>query len=1060
MIYDNTNNGKVGTGLKEKINQGTKLSVLSGLFSIYGFQTLKKDLKKVAQTRLLLSGWSDDKIPVLAGGQTEIRLKNHLTQVRIAAECTAWIKKHTEVKAFLNADKTTPNLFHLADTEAPFAIHGSSDFTATGLGQTRSDNYEMNTGITDVEDIKDLLAWFDRIWNDEMEVRNIKAEVLEHLEFIASTHSASFVYFIMLYNIFENILEDIDEDSIIRSKTGFKDTLVWNKLYKFQRDGVLGAIDKLQKYNGCIIADSVGLGKTFEALAVIKYYELRNHRVLVLCPKKLRENWAVFTYNDKRNLFIGDRFNFDVLNHTDLSRPSGISGEINLDTVNWGNYDLIVIDESHNFKNSGTKAGGATRYQKLMKEIVKSGVKTKVLMLSATPVNSRMTDLKNQIAFITEGQDDALKDFGINSIDNTLRRAQTNFNRWLKLSEPERTTEKLLDGMNFDYFKMLDLLTIARSRKHIEKYYDIEEMGKFPERLKPINIKADIDTSGQFPPLKQINTAIAKLNLAAYAPLEYVHKNKKEEYNRKYDQEVGGGIFRQSDRERNIVGLMRVNILKRMESSISSFTLTVEKIHNKIKSIIEQIDTFEVSEFESLSIEEIVIDDPDLEEYLIGKKVKVLLQDMDLLRWRQDLEEDLEALAHLLQNAQKVKPVSDAKLAELKVLVKDKAKNPINDDNKKLIVFTAFSDTAEYLYAHIADWAQKELNLNAALITGGVQKCTIKDLGKDPNNILTHFSPISKERDKIAPEATTQIDILIATDCISEGQNLQDCDMLINYDIHWNPVRIIQRFGRVDRLGSQNNKIQLINFWPNIELDEYINLESRVRGRMAMMDISSTGEENLIEFNKKKEMNDLQYRRKQIKQLRNTVLDLEDMDGNVSITDMTLNDFRMDLSGYMKDNLPLLQKSPSGFFATVAPTQRIPAGAIFCLKDIYAKLIPDPSYALAPFYLVYVQEDGALVFDHLQGKKTLDIFKKLHGVNKIVDNTAHANLMKSTKNGKNMGNYQFMLERAIASIIGKAEERGIESLFLRGGTTLTQAQFQGSEDFEVISYVIIKGDND
>ncbi len=1060
MIYDNTNNGKVGTGLKEKINQGTKLSVLSGLFSIYGFQTLKKDLKKVAQTRLLLSGWSDDKIPVLAGGQTEIRLKNHLTQVRIAAECAAWIKKHTEVKAFLNADKTSQSLFHLYDTDGSFAISGNSDFTATGLGETRTDNFQTNVGMTDVEDTKTLLASFDRIWNDEMEVRNIKAEVLEHLEFIASTHPASFIYFITLFNIFENFLQDIDEDSIIVPKTGFKDTLVWNKLYKFQRDGVLGAIDKLHRYNGCIIADSVGLGKTFEALAVIKYYELRNQRVLVLCPKKLRENWAIFSVNDKRNLFASDRFNFDVLNHTDLSRPTGMSGIINLETVNWGNYDLIVIDESHNFKNSGTKSGGATRYQKLMKEIIKSGVKTKVLMLSATPVNSRMTDLKNQIAFITENQDGALKDFGINSIDNTLRRAQTNFNAWLKLPEAERKTEKLLDSMNFDYFKMLDLLTIARSRKHIEKYYDIAEIGKFPERLKPINIKADIDTSKQFPALKHINAQIADLNLAAYAPLEYVRLDKQAEYDKKYDQQIKDGVFHHRHREKNMIGLMRVNILKRMESSINSFTFTIEKLHDKIKSLLDQINNHEDSEVESLNIEEIEIDDPDLEEYLIGKKVKVLLQDMDLRRWRQDLEEDLAALAKLLRDAKQIDAPRDAKLRDLKKQIKSKATNPINRDNKKLIVFTAFSDTAEYLYAHIADWAKKELNLNAALITGGRQDCVIKGLKKDPNTILTHFSPISKERDKIAPDTPIQLDILIATDCISEGQNLQDCDMLINYDIHWNPVRIIQRFGRVDRLGSQNDKIQLINFWPNIELDEYINLEARVRGRMAMMDISATGEENLIAYDKNKEMNDLQYRRKQIKQLQDSVLDLEDMDGNVSITDMNLNDFRMDLSGYMKDNLPALQKSPSGFFAAVGASGQIPAGVIFCLKDIYAKLAPDPSYALSPFYLVYVREDGDIIFNHMQGKKSLDIFKRLHGVHKIVDDTAHAHFMSATKNGKNMGNYQFMLERAIASIIGKAEERGIESLFLRGGTTLTQAQFQGSDDFEVISYVIIKGDND
>lgn len=1060
MLYDNKNNGKVGAELKRKISQGTKLSVLSGLFSVYGYQVLKKELAKVAETRLLLSGWNENTISSLAGGHTELRLKNQLDQARIAKECATWLTKNVEIKAPSDNTPINQNLFHIKDADGSFAIQGSSHFTAAGLGETKSNSHEMNMGIGDVDSTRKLLSWFDGIWNDPKAVKSIKSEVLDNLEFIASEHSASLVYFITLYNIFENFLEDIDENSIIRSKTGIKDTIVWNKLYKFQRDGVLGAIDKLEKYNGCIIADSVGLGKTFEALAVIKYYELRNDRVLVLCPKKLRENWTVFTINDKRNLLAEDRFNFDVLNHTDLSRPDGKSGEIDLKTLNWGNYDLIVIDESHNFRNSGTKADGATRYQKLMEQVIRSGVKTKVLMLSATPVNSRMNDLKNQIAFITEGRDTALSDFGIASIENTLRRAQTKFNVWLKLPEDQRKTEALLESMNFDYFKMLDLLTIARSRKHIEKYYDVKEIGKFPERLRPMNIKADIDTSSRFPPLKDVNITIKSLNLAAYAPLEYVRMDKAKEYSRKYDQAVkdGASVFRQIDRERNMIHLMRINLLKRMESSIHSFTLTVEKIHGKIDSLIQQIDNHKDSEFEELSIEDIQTDDPDLEEYLIGNKVKVLIQDMDLLRWKEDLEEDLELLAQLIKDARQVEPSRDAKLLKLKNILCKKANKPFNGNNRKVIIFTAFSDTARYLYQHVANWAKTELGLHSALVTGSERQCTIKGLKKDLNNILTHFSPNSKERFKIDPDATTEIDFLIATDCISEGQNLQDCDMLINYDIHWNPVRIIQRFGRVDRLGSRNDAIRLVNFWPNMELDEYINLEARVSGRMVLLDISATGEENVIEYDGEKPMNDLDYRRRQMKQLQESVLDLEDMDGNVSITDMTLNDFRMDLSGYMKENLSLLNKSPSGFFAAVSTIAETPAGAIFCLKDIHNKDEFDPHYALAPFYVIYVAEDGNVVFNHLQGKRSLDIFKKLRSLNMEVDVDAMDSLMTATKNGKDMGSYQFMLERAIGSIIGKTEERGIESLFVRGGTVLTQDHFQGIEDFEVVSYLIIKGD--
>lgn len=1060
MLLDNKNNGKVGSELKRRISSGTKLSVLSGLFSIYGFQVLRKELAKISETRLLLSGWKGNVASSLAGSRTELRLKNQLDQARIARDCAAWISKTVEIKAMSDTSSINQNLFHINAADESFAIQGSSNFTSAGLGETKSDSYEINVGVSEAEGTRQLLSWFDSIWNDPKAVKDIKEELVNSLEFIASEQNSSLVYFLTLYNIFEDFLEDIDEDNIIRSKTGFKDTLVWNKLYKFQRDGALGAIDKLEKYNGCIIADSVGLGKTFEALAVIKYYELRNDRILVLCPKKLRENWTVFTVNDKRNLLADDRFNYDVLNHTDLSRPGGKSGEINLETLNWGNYDLIVIDESHNFRNSGTKTDGTSRYQKLMDQVICSGVKTKVLMLSATPVNSRMNDLKNQVAFITEGRDSALFDFGIPSIENTLRKAQTKFNHWLKLPESQRKTGALLESMNFDYFKMLDLLTIARSRKHIEKYYDVSEIGKFPERLKPMNIKADIDTSNQFPPLKDVNKSIKKLNLAAYSPLEYVRMDKTEEYSRKYDRPVkdGASVFRQIDRERNIVHLMRINMLKRMESSINSFTLTVEKIHGKIENLIQHIDQHADTEIEEMSIEEIQIDDPELEDYLIGNKVKVLIQDMDLFRWKQALEEDLDILAQLLEEGRKIDSARDAKLLRLRKVLSEKVSNPINQGNKKVIIFTAFSDTAEYLYNHISKWSEKELGLHSALITGSNRQCTIKGLNKDLNNLLTHFSPYSKEREKIDPEATTEIDILIATDCISEGQNLQDCDMLINYDIHWNPVRIIQRFGRVDRLGSRNEAIQLANFWPNMELDEYINLEARVSGRMVLLDISATGEENVIDYDEKKQMNDLEYRRRQMEQLQDAVLDLEDMDGSVSITDMTLNDFRMDLSGYMKDNMPLLEKSPSGFFATIkSPSQEMPAGTIFCLKDVFEKVEPEANYALAPFYVVYVAEDGNILLNHLQGKKSLDIFKKLRALNKEIDAEAVEQFNKETKNGKDIGAYQFMLGRAVASVIGKTEEKGVESLFVRGGTVLTQDHFQGIDDFEVISYLIIQG---
>ena len=1058
MLLDNKSHGSVISELRSAMDTDSKLSVLAGVFSIYGFSALRSELSALSKTRLIFSHWDEATQSKLAGLDAGLKLRNALNQKQVAKECADWITTKTEIRA-ISENAPEQNLFHVENEQAhSLAIQGSSQFTASGLGEIESSKYEMNMGVRDGDATRQLLSWFDTIWNDRQNIEDIKNDLIEQIEFIASDKTGSFIYFVTLYNMFKEFIEELDEDNIIRSKTGFKDTIVWNKLYNFQKDGVIGAIDKLEKYNGCIIADSVGLGKTFEALGVIKYYELRNDRVLVLAPKKLRDNWTVYILNDKRNLLAKDRFNYDVLNHTDLNRVRGKSGEINLETLNWGNYDLIVIDESHNFRNNETKKDGVTRYQRLMDQVIRSGVKTKVLMLSATPVNSRMNDLKNQVAFITEGVDSALSDSGIASIENTLRRAQTHFNNWLKLPDEERRTDTLLERLNFDYFKLLDLLTIARSRQHIEKYYDSAEIGKFPERLKPKNIKTNIDTDGVFSPLEETNRTIKRLNLAAYSPLEYVRMDKQAEYSRKYDQQVkdGASVLRQVDRERSLIHLMRVNILKRMESSVHSFALTVEKIHAQLEALIAKIDDHTDTEFEELSIEEIETDQPEMEDYLIGKKIKVLIQDIDLVRWRQDLDADRILLAKLLDDARKVDADKDAKLQKLKAVIEEKVNTPINEGNRKVVIFTAFADTAQYLYAHISPWANNRHKLESALVTGsGTNKCTIEELQRDLNSILTNFSPISKERDKIDPDATTNIDILIATDCISEGQNLQDCDMLINYDIHWNPVRIIQRFGRIDRLGSRNKAIQLANFWPNMELDEYINLEARVSGRMVLLDISATGEENVIEHSGK--MNDLEYRRKQMKQLQDAVVNLEDMEGSVSIADMTLNDFRMDLSGFMKDNLELLEKSPTGLYAALSPNtiEAVP-GAIFCLRDIHGKVNKDAAYALAPYYIVYVSEGGEVVFNHLQSKKSLDIFKKLCATTNALDDKAISGMEATTKNGRDMGLYRQMLATAIGSIVGKTEEKGVESLFARGGTVLTQDHFKGLEDFEVVSYLIIK----
>lgn len=746
------------------------------------------------------------------------------------------------------------------------------------------------------------------------------------------------------------------------------------------------------------------------------------------------------------------------MNHTDLSRNGGMSGDMNLETVKWGNYDLVVIDESHNFRNNAPgKKQGLSRYKKLMRDIIKSGVKTKVLMLSATPVNSRMNDLKNQVAFITEADDSALVNAGIASIEQTLRRAQTCFNRWL--DSGTRDSRELLNSMNFDYFQLLDLLTIARSRKHIEKYYNLDDVGKFPERKMPLNVKEDIDAAGHFPPLKEVNRTIQRLHLAAYTPLKYVLPEKRDEYNKKYDVETdGGSIFKQLDREESLIHLMRINLLKRMESSINSFAVTINNLLTTVNLLLKKIRNFSAMDNAvELNINDIETDSDLLSDLLIGNKVKVLIQDCDTIRWKQELEADRDQLVKLLHVARQITPERDKKLQALKNLIRRKVVSPINPGNKKVIVFTAFTDTAAYLYQQLADWAEQEFGIASGLVAGkGTNQTTLRGIRTDIHSILTNFSPRSKERSRNAPPE--EIDLLFATDCVSEGQNLQDCDYLVNYDIHWNPVRIIQRFGRIDRIGSKNVAIQLVNFWPNMELDEYINLEARVSGRMVLLDISATGEENIIEYNK--QMNDLEYRRRQLQQLQNTVLDLEDISGSISITDLTLNDFRMDLTGYMKHHLPLLECTPFGARAAAALElsflrQEVKPGAVFCLKDMAGKAAVEPGYSLAPCYLVFVGDDGTVQLNFNQPKQILDVLKKECLGCSSPQTAAVAQFNRKTQSGKNMQHDQMLLEKAVEAVIGKQQEQGVQTLFQRGGIRLAGDTDHRVNDFEVVAFIAL-----
>ena len=1073
---------KFGEDLKQEIKINDKCYIASAVFSMYSYEELKKQLSEIDELDFIftnptfikkekeqkqerqfeIDNYKREKS--IVGSEFEIKLKNKLNGKAIAKECAKWIKEKAKFKSNINNNP----IQKFMNINEKITYLNVDEFSSAGLGYQK-DNTVFNP-VTKIDDNYDMTKYylqsFKELWNNENILKDVTDEVVDFISDLYKENSPEFIYYVILYNIFKEFLVDVSEDDLANEKTGFKESVIWNKLYDFQKDAVLGLINKLEKYNGCILADSVGLGKTFTALAVIKYYQERNKSILVLCPKKLSENWNTYKTNYKDNILQKDRFNYDVLYHTDLSRKKGFSNGNDLSRINWGNYDLVVIDESHNFRNNNARNDRETRYTRLLNDVMKAGVKTKVLMLSATPVNNRFTDLKNQLALAYEGNTDRIDEniSKTKSIDTILKNAQAVFNEWTKLPIEERNSTTLLKKLNkdFDFFKLLDSVTIARSRKHIEKYYDMNKIGKFPTRLKPISKSTEITNLPNFYSMEEIYNMLSRLNMSIYTPFDYILPNKISLYEEIYDTKVKGGnvTLRQADREKSLQKLMRINLLKRLESSVDSFRITLNKILYLINETIKSINDFERNGVES-SVDNINLEnydeDEDIEELLennasIGGKVKINLKDMNTIGWKQDLVNDQQILTNLSNEFSKIKPENDLKLIELINTIRNKIDNPINENNKKVIIFSAFADTANYLYENINKVIKLEYNLDTALITGtGTNKCTL-DISKDYNNLLMYFSPISKNRDILTEWTDKEIDVLIATDCISEGQNLQDCDYLINYDIHWNPVRIIQRFGRIDRIGSKNKVIQLVNFWPNINLDDYINLKNRVESRMYMLDISATGEDNVLT----NQSSDMQYRKAQLQKLKEEVVDLEDMDTGVSITDLGLNDYRMDLLEYIKVN-GNLDYVLNGMHSVVLSDQEngIEKGTIFVLKNINSSVKIESSNQLHPFYIVYIKEDGQVLSNHLSVKNTLDLLRYISKDNKEPIKEAYNKFNDETNDGSNMTKYSELLNKSIESIINVKEETDIESLFRRGGTTMLQNDIKGLEDFELIAFVVI-----
>lgn len=1073
-IFNNTTK-VVKDDLVKTIKRGDRISIAAACFSIYAYQELKKQLESCEELRFIFTSptFVAEKTPKerrefyiprlqreksLYGTEFEVRLRNELKQKAVAKECADWMRR----KVFFKTNTTREgmnNFLLVEDDEDTYTYMPMNTFTTVDLGCERGNN--LTNMITRMENpaSKEFLHMFDSIWNDKKKLTDVTKEVINMVSAVYQENSPELIYFMSLYNIFSEFLEDISEDVLPNEATGFKDSVIWNKLFNFQKDAALAIINKLEQYNGCILADSVGLGKTFTALAVIRYYEGRNKNVLVLCPKKLSENWMTYRGNLINNPLAADRLRYDILYHTDLSRDSGntIIG-LPIDRINWGNYDLVVIDESHNFRNgNGTNSKGIekeNRYMRLMNRVIKPGVKTKVLMLSATPVNNRFYDLRNQLALAYEGDPSEFNEkLNIKSdIDTIFRQAQKVYNAWCKLPEKERTTATLLSQLDFDFFEVLDSVTIARSRKHIQTYYDVADIGNFPKRNKPISLRPKLTTRPNAINYKEVYELLLKLHLTIYTPTAFIQPSKLLKYLSEDETEK----FR-SGRELGIQRLMSINLLKRMESSVHSFLLTVKRIYDYLHDTSHVIDDFiatgadSLNEMPDLSSEadEFDYDDQNTDFFNVGKKVKIDLRDMDYISWKREMDDDIENLQLLILMIEDITPEYDFKLNELIRIIREKAAAPINPGNKKILIFTAFSDTAEYLYENISDMALKELGLHTALVTGSVDgKTTIPKFKPDMNHVLACFSPKSKDRDVLYPKDKTDIDILIATDCISEGQNLQDCDYCVNYDIHWNPVRIIQRFGRIDRIGSKNAVIQLVNFWPDLDLDEYINLKSRVETRMRISVMTSTGDDDLIN---QEEKGDLEYRRSQLKKLQEEVVDLEDMTNGISIMDLGLNEFRMDLLSYMKTHKDI-DHTPFGIHAVVNGDK---PGVIFVLKNVNEHINIENQNRLHPFYLVYVGMDGKVITNHLQPKDTLDMMRHLAQGKTNPDMNLCEQFNKATDNGKDMGKISQLLEDAIMTIIDAKDESDIDSFFGIGQTTFLSGGFSGLDDFELICFMVV-----
>lgn len=1079
--YFNNTTDILKDDLCEIIKSGDRLSVAASVFSMYAFDELRDQLESLDEFRFIYTQPTFAKerakkeqrefyIPRqsreqgLYGTEFEIKLRNELTQKAVASECSNWIKRKARFKTSIADTASVASALTVSGVDTVSYL----PFSGFTVGELGCGGHPTTTGISrlDTTSSQGFLHGFNAAW-ESGELEDVTDAVIENISAMYRENPPELVYYAALYRIFHEFLNDTSPDNLAQEGLKFRESKIWSMLYDCQRDAVLAIINKLQTYNGCILADSVGLGKTFTALAVIKYYESLNKDVLVLCPKKLSENWLTFKNPQNDNPIWEDGLHYRVACHTDLSRSRGANVDgLDLSKINWGAFGLVVIDESHNFRNGSDSArasddetgGTENRYQRLLNHVIMEGIPTKVLMLSATPVNNRFRDLRNQLALAYQGKPLSWsEELGLASnVEDVFSRAQSVYTTWSKLPPEARTTQALTNALDMDFFRVLDQVTVARSRSHIQRYYDVNAIGPFPERNKPISIRPKLSDLANAPTYSEIAGSLDLLKLAVYMPSHYVLPSRAA----KYTDENGN--LTTSGRETGVRRLMATNLLKRLESSVNSFRKTLERVLSVMDARLAEIERFKTLladeeskmplDFSSdLDLEDIDDDDEESAEFLTGGKTSFDLRDMDWKSWERDISEDADTIRGLLYMIRGIDAEHDAKLQELKRIIRIKASAPYNSGNRKKIIFTAFADTADYLYQELSSELKQELGMEFAEVTGtGGGKVTVPGIHADLNEVLSCFSPVSKNRAAVNPRLSDKnIDVLIATDCISEGQNLQDCDCLVNYDIHWNPVRIVQRFGRIDRIGSHNKVIQLVNFWPDVELDDYINLKGRVESRMHAVVMTSTGDDDLLNEN---ERGDLEYRRLQLEQMQNQVVDLEEVSGGVSITDLGLNDFRMDLVAYHQEN-PDIDRVPTGIDAVVEGDQ---PGVIFVLRNVNQQLDAKTRNQIHPFYLIHVADDGEIIHGYLDPKETLDTMRRLCRGKSEPDAELCRAYNKTTKNGRDMRAASRLLRSAIESIVDQKEDADIDSFFTGGTTSFLENDVAGLDDFELICFLVVR----